>query len=56
MLDVASSADPLSVLEMVSRSTMVAKGVLVLLLVSLSVLLEPYASLAPPSLLDFLVV
>jgi biopolymer transport protein TolQ len=33
MLDVASSADPLSVLEMVSRSTSVAKGVLLLLLV-----------------------
>ena len=33
MLDVASSADPLSVLEMVSRSTLVAKGVLVLLLI-----------------------
>ena len=33
MLDVASSADPLSVLEMVSRSTPVAKGVLVLLLI-----------------------
>lgn len=33
MLDVASSADPLSVLEMVSRSTPVAKAVLLLLLV-----------------------
>ena len=33
MLDVASSADPLSVFEMVSRSTLVAKGVLVLLLI-----------------------
>jgi biopolymer transport protein TolQ len=33
MLDVASSADPLSILEMVSRSTPVAKAVLLLLLV-----------------------
>ena len=33
MLDVASSADPLSVLEMISRSTSVAKGVLLLLLI-----------------------
>ena len=33
MLDVASSADPLSILEMVSRSTPVAKAVLLLLLI-----------------------
>jgi len=33
MLDAASSADPLSILEMVSRSTLVAKGVLLLLLI-----------------------
>jgi len=33
MLDVASSADPLSILEMVSRSTLVAKAVLLLLLI-----------------------
>jgi len=33
MLDVVSSADPLSILEMVSRSTPVAKAVLLLLLI-----------------------
>jgi len=33
MLDVASSADPLSIFEMVSRSTPVAKGVFLLLLI-----------------------
>lgn len=33
MLDVASSTDPLSILEMISRSTLVAKAVLLLLLI-----------------------